>query len=216
MNLLPNEDELWRGIGGTFDSFTEVICELIDNSIANIRANNGKNKEILIPTIIIKVWMEEDLVCVTVEDNGTGIKSIESAFRLGDKSGQEDTLNEHGFGLKHSLASANPDNDNWAIFTRTDSDIKNNNYRCVEAPYRFYKEIKIKDSIKEKWPGVFNESGTLIKFRCKKEFFYTLSKGIQGKAGFDRCIEYLKEDIGYTYATTINKSEISIVIIGEK
>ena len=42
MNLLPNEDELLRGIGGTFDSFTEVLCEFIDSAISIIETNNDK------------------------------------------------------------------------------------------------------------------------------------------------------------------------------
>lgn len=212
MNLIPNEDELWRGIGGIFDSFKDMIAELVDNSLANIRANNER-EIIFTPLVIIDICMEGDLVSVSIEDNGTGIKSIESAFRIGDKSGQEDTLNEHGFGLKHSLASANPENDNWGIYTRNESDLKNNQYRCVKAPYRFKKNIETKSITEEKWPGLLNSTGTLISFKCKKEFFFTLNKGVQGKAGFDRCIKYLEEDLGYIYAGPIDNKEITIIIV---
>lgn len=204
MNLIPNANELWRGIGGTFDSLIEVLGELIDNSIANIRANKIENS-----IISINIEEKNGKVDITIEDGGTGVKNIESALRFGDKSGQEDSLNEHGFGMKHSLASANPENDSWDIFTRTAEDVKNNIYRHISAPYEFKKEERILKGI---WPGKVSKTGTIIKFSCSKLFFNSVKRGIGGNPSFKRCLDYLLEDIGFLYAYNIKDGEVNIAL----
>ena len=45
-------------------------------------------------------------------------------------------LNEHGFGLKHALASCDSGpTQEWVIRTRTKKDAQKNRYREVTAPY---------------------------------------------------------------------------------
>lgn len=120
MNLIPNANELWTGIGGTFDSFNQVIFEFVDNTIANLTANRLNSNN-----IIITIDENNDgSITYTQEDTGTGIKDIEKSLTIGNKDNRESTLNEHGFGMKHALASANPKNDNWEIVTRTIEDLK--------------------------------------------------------------------------------------------
>ncbi len=58
-------------------------------------------------------------MAVSIEDNGTGIADLAPVMTLGDLSKREGPLNEHGFGLKHALAHANPGNDAWHLMTRT-------------------------------------------------------------------------------------------------
>lgn len=67
--------------------------------------------------IYLKELDSEGDVEVVIEDSGTGIKRLDEAFTLGSRLAAESPLNEHGFGLKHALASANPANDSWKIFT---------------------------------------------------------------------------------------------------
>ena len=77
---------------------------------------------------------------------------INDAFTLGCQASGESPLNEHGFGLKHALASANPNNDTWVIYTRTEEDIKDNQYKKISASY----EIKgFAGAIEsgQPWPG---------------------------------------------------------------
>ena len=57
-------------------------------------------------------------VTLSIEDSGTGIKKLNEAFTLGSCAAAESPLNEHGFGLKHALASANPKNDSCQSVTR--------------------------------------------------------------------------------------------------
>ena len=206
MDVTPNEQQLWEGIGGHFDSFTQVVCEFVDNSIANFEGNSTLSTQVLISLEQIG----DDRVKVRIEDTGTGISNFEPALRLGDRSVGDAPLNEHGFGMKHALASTNPDNDSWKIYTRTQEDFDENSYRAVEAPYTFDLTDKKVDTSEEPWPGRFNDPGTIVEFEATSTFFNTVQQGIRGNAGFERCIAYLKEDLGYTYAGVISNGKVSI------
>lgn len=211
IEVLPNPNELWQGIAGYFDTISQVLSEFIDNSISNFKANQSPIKSI---QVSLKELNENEIE-ISVEDTGTGIKNLKPCLTLGDKSAQETPLNEHGFGLKHALASANPSNDKWIILTRTKDDYENGIYKKVESPYAFSLDIKNIKVAEEKWPGLFNGSGTYIKFVCSRQLFNTIQTGIPGVAGFDRCIDYLIEELGYTYSGVISSGNVTIVISGK-
>lgn len=206
MDTTPTAKDLWDGIGGHFDSFTQIICEFIDNSIANLEGNKVSSRTININ--IAKI--EENMTKVIIEDTGTGIKDFQPVLKLGDKSVRESPLNEHGFGLKHALASANHSNDDWKIYTRTEEDFKANTYRVVLAPYSFEIESKKVKIDEVAWPGKFNGSGTIVEFRCSEILFNTIQRGIRGLAGFDKCLDYLREELGYIYSGVIEKGKVVI------
>lgn len=207
MNTTPLAQDLWEGIGGHFDSFSQVICEFVDNSIANFEGKNAPNK-----TINISIAEDTQKIKVIIEDTGTGIDNFEAVLKLGDKSARQSPLNEHGFGLKHALASADHDNNSWVIYSRTKEDFKNQKFKKVTHPYSFdidIEDIKIAD---ETWPGIFNGSGTIIIFECTKSLFYTVRKGIPGRPAFQTCLDYLREELGYIYAGVIEKGKVSITV----
>ncbi len=103
MDTTPFAKDLWEGIAGHFDSFSQVVCEFIDNSISNFEGRNIPNK-----TVHINIdELGNDRLNVEIEDNGTGISEYQPAIRLGDKSVRQTPLNEHGFGLKHAPPRAN-------------------------------------------------------------------------------------------------------------
>ena len=131
INNMPNANELWKGIGGYFDTLGEILCEFIDNSISNFRGNPS----IVNNSILIKFKEIGEKIHITVADSGTGIKDLNAAFTLGSHAGAETLLNEHGFGFKHALASANPDNNEWLIKTCTVDDSSKGQYKEVKAPY---------------------------------------------------------------------------------
>ena len=204
INIIPDAQELWRGIGGHFDSLTQVLSEFIDNSISNFDLHND---ELSLTTICIEV---QEIDCknnkkylIRIEDTGTGISHIEKALTIGNRDIRETPLNEHGFGIKHALATADPDNSSWKIYTRTKEDIANNTYKVISAPYSFDMEV---EEHHDRWPGKMGEkTGTIIEFLCSEELFNTLQEGIRGKAAYKKCIEYLIEDLGYVYANFINR-----------
>lgn len=210
LNSTPDATQLWQGIGGHFENLSQILCEFIDNSISNIISTSAINRSILVKITPIH-GMEK--YRVSIEDAGSGISNFEPIMRLGDKSVRQSPLNEHGFGLKHALASANPENDNWRICTRTEEDLIKQQYREIRAGYKFEYEEIVHSSQSRPWPGLQNTtSGTYIEFVISKELFDTLQSGIPGNAGFSRCLEYLAEDLGYIYAGVLSQGSVNILI----
>ena len=207
----PNAQELWAGIGGNFDSLSQIICEFIDNSISNFVGNDCPQKNILL-TIINK--SNEGKAKIIVEDSGTGIKNLDVAFTLGSKKGTESTFNEHGFGMKHALASANPDNSLWSIYTRTKEDVKNGVFKRIKSPYKI-DEFRGELLESSKWPsfGVFGNTGTIIEFECGWDMFSSLSRGITGGVTrFDTLCDILYEDLGFIYSNIIDSGNVNIAM----
>ncbi len=207
MDTTPLAQDLWEGIGGHFDSFSQVICEFIDNAIANFEGKNAPNK-----TINIGISEDTQKIKVIIEDTGTGIDNFNAVLKLGDKSARQSPLNEHGFGLKHALASADHDNNSWVIYSRTKEDFKNQRFKKVTHPYSFNIDINDIKTTDEIWPGIFNGSGTIIEFECTKSLFYTVRKGTPGRPAFQTCLDYLREELGYIYAGVIEKGKVSITV----
>lgn len=203
----PNAEELWAGIGGHFDNLGQIINEFLDNSISNFIGN----KEILnMRHILIKLEELDSGVCVTIEDTGTGIKNLDEAFTLGCQSAGESPLNEHGFGLKHALASANPENDSWEISTRTEEDIKNSQFKKISAPYKI-KDFSGEICSGDQWPGRYNEPGTIVRFFCSEEMYRTIARGLRGGiSSFTTIADVLCEDLGFVYAGVIRSASATI------
>lgn len=203
----PSAEELWAGIGGHFDNLGQIVNEFVDNSISSFIANELATRNVIIR---IKELAPNGDVEITIEDSGTGIKDLDAAFTLGCQKAGESPLNEHGFGLKHALASANPDNNSWRIFTRTNEDHKNKTFKKIEAPYTIndFKGSVVAD---DNWPGSISGSGTLIQFVCSREMFKTLGRGIRGGVtSFTTLCDILCEDLGFVYAGIISSSGVSI------
>lgn len=209
INNRPNADELWAGIGGHFDSLGQIVDEFIDNCISNFAGNNTMTRNIIISLVEFSVNGD---VKVAIEDSGTGIKKLNEAFTLGSCAAAESPLNEHGFGLKHALASANPENDSWVIYTRTQEDVDADQFKKIEAPYKI-ENYTAKLCKNEKWPGKLNGTGTIIQFTCKREMYKTIARGIQGgMSNFRNIANVLCEDIGYIYAGVIEENKASITL----
>jgi len=210
MDTTPSAQDLWEGIAGHFDSITQILCEFIDNSISNFDGNNLSTR-----TIHLQFDQQKNGdVTIQIEDTGTGMGNLEPVMRLGDRTSRETPLNEHGFGLKHALASANPDNNKWKLFTRTEAEFKKRKFRLIEAPYKY--DLQPKELSSDKWPGGLNGAGTVIQFDCSEMMFNTIQKGVKGKAGFERCLDYLREELGYTYAGMIEKGKATITIASKR
>ena len=210
INNKPEGNIIWRGLGGHFDSISQIINEFIDNSISNFKGNNPIIKNIVI-------CIEEKAnhkVFISIEDSGTGFKNLDSAFTLGAQNAKDSPMNEHGFGFKHALATANPDNNSWHICTRDEEQAKNQKYTEVEASYKFegFKAYQI-DTHDKEWPGRLNGSGTYLSFTCSEELFKTVTEGHQGNFGFETRIEFLIEDIGYIYSDLIKEDIANISIV---
>ena len=152
----PDSEVLWESWGKNHFNFTTLICEFIDNSVSNFIANkNLPKKEI---DIVLKLNDEKTLVEVTIEDSGAGIVNFSNAFSPGNKNRKTDSfLNEHGFGLKNALATANPENNIWEVYSRTKKDFDSGHVCLVTAPWTmtFGKNKFTGVRKKIKWPWHF-------------------------------------------------------------
>lgn len=212
INNTPKANELWKGIGGHFDTISQIVCEFIDNSISNFVGNNLRSK-----TIIVGIAQKNNSIIVSLEDSGTGIKNLDSAFCLGDNKGSDSPLNEHGFGMKHALASANPTNDNWQIFTRTKEDYDTQVFKKIESSYEIdgYNAALLSLN-EENWPGELNGSGTYVRFECTWDLLYTLRRGISGRpSDLETLVKILAEDLGFVYSGLIQDNKATITIHAE-
>ena len=207
----PNADEIWSGIGGHFDSLGQIINEFIDNSISNFDGNVSDNDKNICISLI---ELSNGRYRVQIEDTGTGIKDLDAAFTLGCRSASESPLNEHGFGLKHALATANPNNDAWSVCTRTQEDLENHRFIRIASPYRFDNfEAEVCDLSERQWEGKYNSTGTIICFECSSELFQTLAKGVRGGVtDFLRIASLLYEDLGFVYANIIKNARAHIYL----
>lgn len=203
----PSASEIWAGIGGHFDNYCQILCEFIDNSISNFLGNPECDPNV---RITIERDAKAETVKTRIEDSGTGIKNLDAAFTLGSKSAQESPFNEHGFGMKHALASANPANDSWMIKTRCQDDCAVPQYKVIQAPYEFDLYASLETS---SWPGSMNGTGTIVEFTTSDTMFKTIAKGIKGGVNrIDTIIEILQEELGFVYAGAIKDGYLTIKI----
>ena len=123
----PTGHGLFAGIGDNFNSVAQVICELADDAISNLRANS--NDPDLSMTVVLSFEDLGDAVEISVVDGGTGISDLNSALTIACRDGAQTPLNEHGFGLKHALASCDSSpSQQWSIRTRTKGDAAADRY----------------------------------------------------------------------------------------
>ena len=209
MNITPPAGLLWKGIGGHFNNYMQIICEFIDNSVANL-----EDGEFPINMIHISVTENENQILTSIEDTGSGIPrdDLERCITIGETPEGDNLRNEHGFGLKHALAASNPENDNWGIFTKCTEDIQERIYRRVTAPYTYQINQEIINSEILPWPGqtaYSGFSGTLVTFTSSTEMWNTVSSR---PTRFATLVERLIERIGYIYSTIINDNRATINI----
>ena len=113
--------------------------------------------------------------------------------------------------MKHALAAANKENNNWVVITRNELDKKNNAYSIVEAPFDLFNQ-KAKYITGDGWPGI-QSTGTMIKFVVEKTWLKTIARGLRGSySNLKSIMEILSEDLGYTYGTFISNNVASITI----
>lgn len=205
----PDSTALWRGLGGNFDSLTQIINEFVDNSLSDfIKFNQSEIKKIIIRVI----EKEEDVYKIQIEDTGSGITDLAAAFSIGNKSVQSSSLNEHGFGMKHALAAANPENNNWSVKTRTDENKINDEFYEIRAPFELSGQEALHIVGSTDWKGL-QPTGTIITFDISKHLLRTLSRGLRGNyQNLESLMEILAEDLGYTYGTFISENVASISI----
>lgn len=168
---------LWRTLANNeYEDAMQPISELIDNSIAA-------------KSTVIKITIDFEKNYGSIEDNGDGLPSdsegLSRCFTYSPETRVQTILNEHGCGMKSSLAILDPTDESWKVSW------KNSAIYQVKAPYSIASHSA---SPIEGWPGTIHEkSGTLIEFPIKKDQFKSLYT--KKKTSMANVLPKLKEEL---------------------
>jgi hypothetical protein len=150
---------LWRTLANNeYEDSMQPISEIIDNSIAA-------------KSTLIKITIDFDKNYGSIEDNGVGFptksEDLSRCFTYSPDVRFQTDLNEHGCGLKSSLAILDPHDSAWKITWKNGGKI----YK-VEAPYARPEHSAIEVNL---WPGTIQDpTGTFIEFPIQKIQFQSL------------------------------------------
>lgn len=203
-NNSPDGKALFKGISGNFRNFSQTLFEFTDNSASNFRAHGIAG--------LIEIILEEhdSYVNAMIRDNGTGIADLHAALTVSQRSCGESTLNEHGMGMKHALASIDAgETQSWSIQTRTREDANQGRYKLAQSPY----DIGMPWSSVPGQGDITEETGTVIRFRCPLHKFLTLKPVSRRDApSFAELAGYLEEELRYTYSSLLRDGAFSILL----
>jgi len=161
---------LWSALAKMcYDNF-QSFNELIDNAIAAIIASVTKTG-----TIYIDFNFSTNIGSIEHSGGTTfphELTKLANCFTYGLKN--PTTLNEHGCGLKQSLAMLNPTNDMWQIWIKYLDEKHSLKIIKLQAPFT----NKLKITTETAWPGQDKtaEPGSYIRFPIAKEKFSQLYK----------------------------------------
>lgn len=204
----PTGHGLFAGIGDNFNSVAQVICELMDDAVSNLHAN--KDNPELSMTVVLSLGNLGDAVGITVTDGGTGIADLSSALTIACRDGAQTPLNEHGFGLKHALASCDSSPEQkWSIRTRTKDDAAANQYREVKTPYSMGTSELDKPMKARFYSGTGDlphPAGTSISVRCPMAKFRTVKPDRKAApSDFHNLVRYIIEELRYVKELTAKR-----------
>lgn len=212
----PTGYGLFAGIGDNFNSAAQAICELADDAISNLRANSDDPD--LSMTIVVSFENLGDAVEIGVVDGGTGVTNLDSALTIACRDGAQTPLNEHGFGLKHALASCDSSpSQQWSIRTRTKKDAAANQYREVTAPYSMGTSEEDQPMKVFFYPGAGGlpyPTGTAVTVRCPMAKFQTVKPDRKAaQSDFHHLVMYAIEELRYIYAGVLADTSITMKVL---
>lgn len=98
---------LWRTLANNeYEDSMQPIAEIIDNSLAT-------------ESTVIKITLDFEKNRGSIEDNGKGFPvtpdELSRCFTYSPETRVQTNLNEHGCGLKSSLAILDPNDESWGV-----------------------------------------------------------------------------------------------------
>jgi hypothetical protein len=175
---------LWNTLKkNQYDECLQPLLELLDNAFAS-----GSNK------IYCTLDFEKNIG--SIEDNGIGFGNnpdeLSRCFTYGPDVPKQTDLNEHGCGMKSSLAILDPNDAHWTVTWKCNGVI----YQ-VKAPYArdgIFEAMQISE-----WPGKLSDtSGTIIQFPFVKENLSSLYEK-KHLASFKHAILKLQKELSHTW-----------------
>ena len=82
-----NDVNLWYGIADSHDTFPYMLCELCDDSISSMVANQTEQREIAITLQECAAENGQGDIYVRVEDTGAGIKNLDACMTYASSAG---------------------------------------------------------------------------------------------------------------------------------
>lgn len=192
VKLVANEG-VFEGLAKQNLLFHQCLCELVDNSIAA----KIEDRKFRIDIVFAPGDSEDDLIDLYVVDNCLGMKLdiLEGALQLGKPATTCSRLNEHGFGLKNSLATLSGGNGYWKLWTRP---LESNDVYSVEGPFKTEMTIHDGEAFPEQ-DSLPTDISTLIHVRVKRSFI----QSVQGRGApakdLDTLRSWLIEHLGVLY-----------------
>lgn len=201
---LKANERVFVGLSKQNMLFHQCVFELCDNAIA--AAQNGIKANVNVAFEAIPEDKESFFLYVC--DNGIGmdVDALEESLQLGHQPTSDSRLNEHGFGLKNSLATLSGGNGWWKLWTKANG----NNVIYVEGP--FGTNMEIMDEAKTKFPDkpfISSDVSTVIKTKVKKTYAQTV-QGRGAKANDLQTIRsWLVEHLGVAYRGYLSLNEMT-------
>lgn len=191
VDLVANEG-VFRGLAKQNMLFHQCIEELCDNAIAAANPDTKPNIDIFLN----EINNEPNYVSVWICDNGHGmsIQDLMDALQLGKEPTSNCRLNEHGFGLKNSLATLSGGNGEWTLWTRT----KGGSNLRVKGP--FSQTMTIEDGITfPSEPFLSSDYSTVINGKVKLSFLQTVQGRGAPTSNLSTLRMWLIEHLGVAY-----------------
>jgi hypothetical protein len=183
---------LFKGLANQNMLFHECICELVDNSIAS-----KKDAEPFKVDIIFSKIENSPNYYVYIVDNSKGMTY--DTFRLAMQPGQSATLdsrlNEHGFGLKHALATLTKNTGYWKIWAK---DFNTGKISSVKYPFQRYMKIEDDDTFPN-LPYPINSISTIVQAEVNLEYIQSVQGRGQPAQDLFKLRAWLLEHLGIIY-----------------
>jgi len=190
--IKPQVDSgIFKGLAKQNLLFHNALGELIDNSIAA-----SQDKECVVHVHLLQKSKDSNILDLYVSDNseGMGLKDLERALGLGHPPQSSCRLNEHGFGLKNSLATLTGGERKWKIWTRKKGEKKT---LSVEGPFALSMEV----DDDEEFPSMFsNESiSTVVYTQISLEYLQTVQRVGRKGTNLSSLRSWIVEHLGVMY-----------------
>ena len=184
---------LFKGLANQNMLFHQCICELVDNSIAA-----KKDQESFVVNIIFSKNQHNANYTLYVVDNSKGMPYaiLRKAMQLGESATEDSRLNEHGFGLKHALATLTKATESWKLWTK---DFNTNKISSVTYPFQRFMTIEDNDSFPD-LPYMVNDISTIIQAEVSLDYIQSVQGSRGAKAqDLSKLRTWLLEYLGVTY-----------------
>jgi|GEM_PF-2741435 len=169
LKICPIPDSgLFKGLAKQNLLLHQALGELIDNSIA---ASNNDDQ------CIVHIFLrrkEHDLFDLLIADNSEGMDfpGLNEALQLGHPPTSNNRLNEHGFGLKNSLATLTSGERKWKIWSKKKN---SDHFLSLEGP--FSSEMYAQRNATP--PDEFNDMdvSTIVYAEVSLQYLQTIQRG---------------------------------------